>query len=67
MVFVKQALLDEEQRRRKSGNDSGPAETRGDDTALKAGRESFGKDENLVIVTTVERVVILLEIVDYNL
>ena len=42
MVFVKQALLDEEQRRGKGGSDSGTTESRGDDTALKAGRR-FGK------------------------
>ena len=39
MVFAKQALLDE---RRKGGSDSGTTESRGDDTALKAGRR-FGK------------------------
>ena len=43
MVFVKQTLLDEEQRQGKSGSASGPTETKGDDTALKAGRGKFGK------------------------
>ena len=43
MVFVKQSLLDEEQRRGKSSSaDSGFKEPRGDDSALKAGRR-FGK------------------------
>ena len=42
MVFVKQALLDEEQRHGKGGSDSRATEFRGDDTALKAGRR-FGK------------------------
>ena len=45
MVFVKQALLDEEQRRGKGGSDSGTTESRGEDTALKAGRR-FVKGQN---------------------
>ncbi len=43
MVFVKQALLDEEQRRGKSGSDPRTTESRGDDTALKAGRRYSSK------------------------
>ena len=43
MVFVKQSLLDEEQRRGKGGSNFGATESRGDDSALKAGRGKFGK------------------------
>jgi 6-phosphogluconolactonase/glucosamine-6-phosphate isomerase/deaminase len=43
MVFVKQALLDEEQRRGKGGSDPRTTESRGDDTALNAGRRYSSK------------------------
>ena len=43
MVFVKQSLLDEEQRRGKGGSDFGATESQGDESALKAGRGKFGK------------------------
>lgn len=43
LVFAKQALLDEEQRRGKTGTESGGvADSKGGDTALKA-RKFFGK------------------------
>ena len=61
MVFVKQALLDEEQRRGKGGSHSGTTESRGDDTALKAGRR-VGKGRKPGTAIPAERAVISLEI-----
>lgn len=46
MVFVKQSLLDEEQRHTKGSSDD--IESRGDDSALKAGRGKFGRRRQTV-------------------
>ena len=57
LVFVKQSLLDEEQRRKK------PSDSGGSEVALKTDCKYGSKNEKLAIVSTVVNLVILPEIV----